>query len=44
VRAASLESLSVHDPQFPSYIQQLIADPADPLRQRALQAIEKNHQ
>lgn len=42
VRAASLESLSVHDPQFPSYIQQLTADPADPLRQRALQAIEKD--
>jgi hypothetical protein len=42
VRAASLESLSVHDPQFPSYIRQLTADPADPLRQRALQAIEKD--
>jgi HEAT repeat protein len=43
VRAASLEALSVHDPQFPGYIQQITASPADPLRQRALQAIEKNH-
>jgi hypothetical protein len=42
LRAASLESLSAHDPQFPSYIQQLTADPTDPLRQRAIQAIEKD--
>jgi hypothetical protein len=42
VRAASLEALSVHDPQFPGYIQQITASPADPLRQRALQAIEKD--
>jgi hypothetical protein len=41
VRAASLEALSAHDPQLPGYIQQITASPADPLRQRALQAIEK---
>src|SRR5215218_5381570 len=42
VRSAALESLSVHDREFPQYIRQIAEDPADPLRQRAIRALRED--
>lgn len=44
VRSAALESLSVHDEGFGAILREIAQDPSDPLRQRALQALESERE